>query len=526
MLRILIEDSEGKSKLASINPDESDVTIGRQEGNFIRLRERNVSRKHARIFSTSEGLFIEPVAARYGLKLNSAKIEGKTPLALGDEIRIGDYRLYIQDENQPDPRQTQTDEVVDIEPNLQPRFVVISSNFAGVEYHVQRSKIVIGRDPASDIHINHQSVSSHHAEVRRNARGDYEIRDLNSSNGTKINGVPITEAFRLSSGDCITLGHVSMRFCAPGDFWSLNFGINDEPPKNNIPIYFLGTVLLIIAFLAVFAIYLSKDKNENNNQSPQVTTNAADDKAAKEAEFVENLFKCQDDMQKGNFGAAENACNKAGEIFPNDQRYLAKNSALQSELSSKKAFDRAQDSLFDDDCNSAMAEIENIKPGTYAYQLMREKKLTDKADECRQKHLYEGAIKAIENGDIDTAELNRDEIKKINSFSEYVDRLDDAIKKAKGASRAGSGDSGSGNAAPKAAKSNKGSSEPKAEAPAPKPSVDAADLCNQATMAKAKGKVCEAYSLYRKAKAAGYPNDTCKKHGDNYIASHAGECAK
>ena len=88
MLRILIEDSEGKSKIAPINPD-SDITIGRKEGNSIRLKERNVSREHARIYSTSDGLFIEPVKARYGLKVNSAKIDGPTPLALGDEIRTG-----------------------------------------------------------------------------------------------------------------------------------------------------------------------------------------------------------------------------------------------------------------------------------------------------------------------------------------------------------------------------------------------------------------------------------------------------
>ena len=130
MLRILIEDSEGKSKIAPINPD-SDITIGRKEGNSIRLKERNVSREHARIYSTSDGLFIEPVKARYGLKVNSAKIDGPTPLALGDEIRIGDYRLYVQDENQPQPQQADPDAIVDIPPELRPRLVVTSSNFAG-----------------------------------------------------------------------------------------------------------------------------------------------------------------------------------------------------------------------------------------------------------------------------------------------------------------------------------------------------------------------------------------------------------
>ncbi len=58
-----------------------------------------------------------------------------------------------------------------------------------------------------------------------------------------------------------------------------------------------------------------------------------------------------------------------------------------------------------------------------------------------------------------------------------------------------------------------------------KSGIDPVKLCDQATMAKAKGEVCLAYHLYKEVKIAGYPNDTCKKHGDNYINSHFTECS-
>ena len=47
MLKLIIEDDEGRKTVVPFVRDE--ITIGRKEGNTIRLTERNVSRRHARI---------------------------------------------------------------------------------------------------------------------------------------------------------------------------------------------------------------------------------------------------------------------------------------------------------------------------------------------------------------------------------------------------------------------------------------------------------------------------------------------
>lgn len=51
-----------------------------------------------------------------------------------------------------------------------------------------KSSVKIGRDPANDIVINEPRVSRHHAIITVSDSGEYEVKDLNSSNGTYVNG--------------------------------------------------------------------------------------------------------------------------------------------------------------------------------------------------------------------------------------------------------------------------------------------------------------------------------------------------
>ena len=61
MFKLSIEDDEGKTTVVPLARDE--MTVGRLEGNTIRLTERNVSRKHARLSRQNGALFIEDLPA-------------------------------------------------------------------------------------------------------------------------------------------------------------------------------------------------------------------------------------------------------------------------------------------------------------------------------------------------------------------------------------------------------------------------------------------------------------------------------
>ena len=74
--------------------------------------------------------------------------------------------------------------------------------------------LVVGRGPSSDIAIYDPTISRRHAELTVGADG-VQVKDLDSSNGTCINGARITTG-RLGSEDTVTFGKVTFRLASPG----------------------------------------------------------------------------------------------------------------------------------------------------------------------------------------------------------------------------------------------------------------------------------------------------------------------
>ncbi|WP_456385737.1 FHA domain-containing protein [Profundibacter sp.] len=77
---------------------------------------------------------------------------------------------------------------------------------------VAGSHVSIGRGSSNTLIIDDDSVSRMHAEVIRNREGGYSVSDLNSLNGTYINDKKISGTGRVSAGDEIKFGEVTMRF--------------------------------------------------------------------------------------------------------------------------------------------------------------------------------------------------------------------------------------------------------------------------------------------------------------------------
>jgi len=96
VLKLIIEDDEGRKTVVPFVREE--LTIGRQEGNSIRLTERNVSRRHARLLRQDAQVLVEDLGSYNGVRLNGERVEGQVPVRHGDLLQIGDYDLALQQE--------------------------------------------------------------------------------------------------------------------------------------------------------------------------------------------------------------------------------------------------------------------------------------------------------------------------------------------------------------------------------------------------------------------------------------------
>ena len=78
------------------------------------------------------------------------------------------------------------------------------------EYNMGKERYTIGRLPDNDVRIDNPAVSGHHALVI-NILNDSFLEDLNSTNGTYVNG-KLIKKHALQHGDVITTGHHQLRF--------------------------------------------------------------------------------------------------------------------------------------------------------------------------------------------------------------------------------------------------------------------------------------------------------------------------
>ncbi|MFL5346998.1 MAG: FHA domain-containing protein [Hyalangium sp.] len=273
MLKLIIEDDEGRKTVVPFVREE--ITIGRQEGNTIRLTERNVSRRHARLMRLNGHVVVEDLGSSNGTRINGERISGQSPVKDGDLIQIGDYDLALQSDTSAqatlpprsmrgasgtedsadghsEPETEAEAPVQDEEPNTSPaagaaerrhstaiikmdqvegnrsrkvqeleaeeapRFVVVSAELRGQEYSCIRTEMKIGRTDDNDIVIDHRSLSRTHAKVVREDNGEWRIIDMQSANGLTVNGESYAQA-PLNHGDVVELGHVKLKFVAAGE---------------------------------------------------------------------------------------------------------------------------------------------------------------------------------------------------------------------------------------------------------------------------------------------------------------------
>ncbi len=87
---------------------------------------------------------------------------------------------------------------------------VLSGILEGKSFDLIEERITIGRALDNMIRVDDGTVSHHHAMMALES-GEYKLRDLNSTNGTRVNGLRIVET-AIHNGDLVRVGSVEMRY--------------------------------------------------------------------------------------------------------------------------------------------------------------------------------------------------------------------------------------------------------------------------------------------------------------------------
>lgn len=113
--------------------------------------------------------------------------------------------------------------------------VVVQGMTAGQTYVVRRH-CVIGRDEDADLRLPDLAISRHHALIVVDPDGTVSLRDLGSSNGTRVNGQRLASERPLTDGDEIAIGASTvLKFtCEPANDFSPTKGVpsGTEPPAS------------------------------------------------------------------------------------------------------------------------------------------------------------------------------------------------------------------------------------------------------------------------------------------------------
>jgi len=110
---------------------------------------------------------------------------------------------------------TETSRIVDSESTnrgiIRASLVCVSGPGLGRAYPVSKSSVTIGRSNA-DINISEGEVSRRHAKLSSISNGAFQLEDLQSSNGTLLNGTRITRPATVAVGDRIQVGRTVLVF--------------------------------------------------------------------------------------------------------------------------------------------------------------------------------------------------------------------------------------------------------------------------------------------------------------------------
>lgn len=185
-------------------------TIGSAANCEIVINHDSIMAQHAELLVVDDQLSVLPLGEEQPVLVDGQPINGRTRLRHGSDIQLGELQLTVLD-----PKlQQRPSGAAAVEPA--PTWFLRGKNtaLANKQYPL-KGVMIVGRAPECDITLGVAHLSRQHARLRVLGDG-LQVEDMDSSNGTYINGQKITGAVaRL--GDEIRFDTLSFRLCSTSE---------------------------------------------------------------------------------------------------------------------------------------------------------------------------------------------------------------------------------------------------------------------------------------------------------------------
>lgn len=194
MISLVVVDGQDSGKVLLVYPNQV-YYIGRDAACCqLLLNDEGVSRRHASIrIDDQSKVIINDNNSQNGTYVNGTRIFTPQYINIGDRVSIGDTGLELQ-------------KVKDQQQEIVKGEHLDRHSWSGkpVFLNSPGATVTIGRDSSNTLVLQHPHVSRQHAIIETTEDGTY-IKDLNSANGTYVDGVRITGKEQLYANSVIRI---------------------------------------------------------------------------------------------------------------------------------------------------------------------------------------------------------------------------------------------------------------------------------------------------------------------------------
>jgi ABC-type multidrug transport system ATPase subunit/ABC-type multidrug transport system permease subunit len=182
-------------KIAFSNNQKHVVVIGTGEQASLKLNNKLISSNHVQlVYDIENQLYIQDLSSTNGTFLNGSKISPSKTYLLNpkDTIQLASANgvLIVVEA-------LSNDSLKEDKLNILDKLKT-------------KSKIVIGRADDCDVILNNNSLSRQHAEITKQSNGSFTVKDLNSTNGTFVNGRKVKGLQTITLADKIFIGNLQL----------------------------------------------------------------------------------------------------------------------------------------------------------------------------------------------------------------------------------------------------------------------------------------------------------------------------